>query len=142
LSQLQRRASYIWVNTYEFMDFTRLSSPKLKHIGGIAVKEAGPLSKVSTVLKINYKLILQEIETIFQSAKKGVIPVSFGSLVNTAYMRPEMRRLLLDTFSQFPDYQFIWRFTELNDEILADVRNHSNVHAFKWVDQRAILGEP
>jgi hypothetical protein len=56
-------------------------------------------------------------------------------------MRPEMRRLLLESFARFPDYQFIWRFTALNEEILADVKKYPNVHAFKWVDQRAILGK-
>lgn len=52
-----------------------------------------------------------------------------------------MRRQLLEAFARYPDYQFIWRLTEINDEILADIKNYTNnVHSFKWVQQTSILG--
>jgi hypothetical protein len=81
------------------------------------------------------------MKEIFEQAKNGVVLISFGSLVNTEFMRPEMRKQLLEIFASFPDYQFVWRFTELSDDILNDVRNYSNVHAFKWLQQTAILGK-
>ncbi|KAI6170748.1 Glucuronosyltransferase [Aphelenchoides bicaudatus] len=129
ISEMRRRTSYVWVNTYEVMDYTRLNSPKVKHIGGIAVnRNSGKLNK--------------ETEQIFEQANKGVVLVSFGSLVNTLYMKESMRKQFLEMFASFPDYQFIWRFTEVNDEILTDVKNYTNVHVFKWVQQTAILSHP
>lgn len=55
-------------------------------------------------------------------------------------MKPSMRKLLLDTFALFPDYHFIWRFTELNEQIEEDLKEYENVHAFKWLQQTSILG--
>jgi hypothetical protein len=46
MTEMQRHQSYVWVNTYEFMDFSRANSPKIKHVGGIAVKEPPPMNKV------------------------------------------------------------------------------------------------
>lgn len=81
------------------------------------------------------------MQQIFNRAKTGVVLISFGSLVNTVHMKPDMRRQLMETFASLPDYEFVWRLTELNDEILADVRNYSNVHVFRWLQQTAILGK-
>ncbi|KAI6192105.1 Glucuronosyltransferase [Aphelenchoides bicaudatus] len=129
MAEMQRHSSFVWLNTYEIMDFTRLNTPKIKHIGGIAVnKNPGKLN--------------EQTEKIFKQAKSGVVLISFGSLVNTAYMKTEVRRQLLEAFARYPDYQFIWRLTEINDEILADIKNYTNnVHAFKWVQQTSILAD-
>jgi hypothetical protein len=81
------------------------------------------------------------MEKIFTRAKTGVVLISFGSLVRTAYMKPEVRKQLLDAFASFPDYEFVWRFTELNDEIRTDLKHYPNVHAFKWLQQTSILGK-
>ncbi|KAI6171194.1 putative UDP-glucuronosyltransferase ugt-48 [Aphelenchoides bicaudatus] len=129
LSQMRRRVSNVWVNTYELVDFKRLNSPKIKHIGGVAVNR-------------NPEKLNKETEHIFEQSSKGVILVSFGSMVNTVYMKASMRREFLEMFASFPDYQFIWRFTEVNDEILADIKNYKNIHVFKWVQQTAILAHP
>jgi hypothetical protein len=46
VAEMQRNSSFIWSNTHIFSDFARATSPKVKYIGGIAVKRPETLNKV------------------------------------------------------------------------------------------------
>jgi hypothetical protein len=43
---MQRESAYVFVNTHEFTEFARATSPKVKYIGGIAVKKPEKLNEV------------------------------------------------------------------------------------------------
>jgi len=126
--ELQRHSSYIWINTHEFIDFVRANPPKVKHIGGIAVKAPPALN--------------EETALVFEKAKSGVVLVSFGSIVDTTAMKPKLRTEMLAAFSRFPDYEFIWRLTRVDENISAIIQQYPNVNAFSWVQQAAILAHP
>lgn len=45
-AHMLRQSAYVWINTHQFVDFPRLNAPKVKHIGGIAVKKPQTLNLV------------------------------------------------------------------------------------------------
>lgn len=57
-----------------------------------------------------------------------------------ASMEPHARNVILRAFEQFPDYDFVWKFqdTKNNSSTLPEVP--PNVHMFKWIDQKVVLG--
>lgn len=67
--------------------------------------------------------------------------MSFGSIVDTTHMKPAIRDSMLQAFSRFPQFEFIWRLTEVDDNITAIFNQYPNVHPFKWLQQTAILGK-
>jgi UDP:flavonoid glycosyltransferase YjiC (YdhE family) len=71
------------------------------------------------------------------SAKKGVILVSFGSVAQSYRMLPEQKNVFLETFSEFPDITFIWKYENESENIAV---NHKNVVTGKWLPQTDILG--
>jgi hypothetical protein len=76
---------------------------------------------------------------IFEKAKKGVVLLSFGDFVDKNSLKPKMKQAIIDAFSSFPDYEFIWKLDgELTDDF---IDAHSNIHATNWVNQVGILGE-
>lgn len=46
VADMQRHSAFVWVNTHELTDFARATHPKLKFIGGIAIKKPEPLNQV------------------------------------------------------------------------------------------------
>lgn len=42
IAEMQKNSAYVWINTHEISDFPRANSPKIKHIGGIAVDKKVP----------------------------------------------------------------------------------------------------
>ncbi|KAI6225040.1 UDP-glucuronosyltransferase [Aphelenchoides besseyi] len=128
--ELMRRADFIWLNTNMFIDFPRSLPAKVKQIGGLGMETPQKLDQAFT--------------SIFDRASKGVILVSFGSIVNTDHMKPEIRDAFLDAFGQFPDYQFIWKVTNANGNNLTDLTStrYTNVHPVNWMNQPSILAHP
>lgn len=55
-------------------------------------------------------------------------------------MKPELRNQMLQAFSRFPDYEFIWRLNTVNNNITSIFNQYPNVHPFTWLQQSAILG--
>jgi hypothetical protein len=44
--EMLKNSSFIWTNTHIFSDFARATSPKVKYIGGIAIKKPDQLNEV------------------------------------------------------------------------------------------------
>jgi UDP:flavonoid glycosyltransferase YjiC (YdhE family) len=57
-------------------------------------------------------------------------------------MKPKLRDGMLEAFARFPDYEFIWRLTRVDDNITALVSQYPNVHVSAWLQQSAILAHP
>ncbi|KAI6180698.1 UDP-glucuronosyltransferase [Aphelenchoides besseyi] len=128
--QIMRRVEFVWLNTNKFIDFPRSLPAKVKQIGGIGME---------TLQKLD-----QTFTAIFDRASKRVVLVSFGSIVNTDHMKPEIRDAFLDAFGQFPHYQFIWKVTNANGNNLTHLTSahYKNVHAVNWMNQPSILAHP
>lgn len=61
--------------------------------------------------------------------------VSFGSVAKSAFMPPELKQTMLNTFSRFPDIMFIWKYED--DDL--DVSKFKNVIISKWLPQNDLL---
>ena len=67
------------------------------------------------------------------SSKKGVVLISFGSVLKDSNLSEDKKQSLLSIFKNFPEYDFIWKWTE-------DVENlPKNVLKSKWLPQQDIL---
>uniref|UniRef100_A0AC34RG32 Glucuronosyltransferase n=1 Tax=Panagrolaimus sp. JU765 TaxID=591449 RepID=A0AC34RG32_9BILA len=117
-------ARIVFVNSEEHLDFPRAISHKIVYIGGITVNQKFDLPP--------------EYAEIFNSASKGVVLVSFGSLALSKDMPAQNKQSLLKMFAAFPQINFIWKYEDLNDTIGEDL---PNVFKFKWVDRTAILNQ-
>ncbi|KAH7718386.1 CRE-UGT-15 protein [Aphelenchoides avenae] len=51
----------------------------------------------------------KHVAGIFEKPSKGVILFSFGTIVNETRLTAVTRQAILDAFSEFPDYEFIWK---------------------------------
>ncbi|KAI6180215.1 UDP-glucuronosyltransferase [Aphelenchoides besseyi] len=125
--ELMGRADFVWLNTNKFIDFPRSLPAKVKQIGGVGVDQPQELDEI--------------LKSIFERASKGVILVSFGSIVNTTHMKTAIRDAFLDAFAQFPDYEFIWKVTDVNGNNLSRLAStrYPNVHLVNWMNQPSIL---
>ncbi|KAI1716699.1 UDP-glucoronosyl and UDP-glucosyl transferase domain-containing protein [Ditylenchus destructor] len=124
--EIMRRTSFIFLNVNEYLEIPRPISSKIKFIGGIALKKPKELSS--------------GIREIIDKAKKGVVIFSFGSLVDTDNMPKSVRDAFVYTFSQFPEYEFIWKMNGLNPNFTANLPE--NVHTMEWIDQPSLLAHP
>ena len=108
------------------------------HIGGIGIAEPKPLDKVYLVNLIINLFIYQTFENIVQKAKDGVILISFGSVAQSHQMPIDVKRAFLKAFSTFPSIDFIWKYEQMDDEI---VRGYDNVHVSQWIPQIDLLSK-
>lgn len=77
---------------------------------------------------------------IFEKSKKGVVVVSFGTVASTELLPEHILQTYLEAFSNFPDYEFIWKYNlRKNDTPLFE--KFSNVHPVKWLEQNSLLGK-
>ncbi|KAI1701341.1 UDP-glucoronosyl and UDP-glucosyl transferase domain-containing protein [Ditylenchus destructor] len=124
--EIMQRTSFVFINVNEFVDIGRPISPKIKYIGGIALKKP--------------KELPSGINQIIDKAEKGVVIFSFGSLVDPDTMPKSIRDAFVHTFSQLPEYEFIWKMNGLNPNFTANLPE--NVHTMEWIDQPSLLAHP
>lgn len=81
---------------------------------------------------------LQEFEKIIASSNKGVVIVSFGTLVPSERFLPRVKRALIGAFKTFPEYTFIWKYSKQpGDEEL--FQGADNVVCREWIPQNDLL---
>ncbi|KAH7713328.1 UDP-glucoronosyl and UDP-glucosyl transferase family protein [Aphelenchoides avenae] len=119
------RSSYLFVNTDEHFDYPHPTSHKMIYIGGIGIPKRNPLD--------------EKFQKILDDSKQGVVLVSFGTVGASHAMPPELKKVFLDTFDQFPDVTFLWKY-EKPEHRIAD--GHPNVIAEPWLPQTNLLGHP
>ncbi|KAL3108954.1 hypothetical protein niasHT_011504 [Heterodera trifolii] len=131
LKQLAKNISLFFLNSNKFLEFARPISNKIVYIGGIT-DEWKKMTKLD-----------EEFRSILNNSRSGTVLFSFGTVANTRTLGESLRRTLLRTFSQFPDYEFIWKLdgeSAKNESEL--IKATPNVHTFEWVPQNAILRHP
>uniref|UniRef100_A0A914UQG0 UDP-glucuronosyltransferase n=1 Tax=Plectus sambesii TaxID=2011161 RepID=A0A914UQG0_9BILA len=121
LADLAAKCPLVMVNTDELLDFPRPILHKIIYVGGIGMKSPKPLEG--------------DFKKIIDSANKGAVVVSFGSVANSSTMSDEWKRAFLDAFAAFPDVKFIFKY-ETKD--LKSVPN--NVLITSWIPQMDLLG--
>ncbi|KAI6200685.1 putative UDP-glucuronosyltransferase ugt-48 [Aphelenchoides besseyi] len=128
LSELLRDVSYVFVNTNQQLEFSRPVSSKFIFIGGIAVTPNNQLNNGT--------------KSMLENSKKGVVLVSFGSLIDSADIKIPFLRTFLETFTEFPEYTFIWKFSSANSTVNDLLANYPNVKTVEWIDQQSKLRTP
>ena len=52
------------------------------------------------------------ISDFLANSKKGVILVSFGSVIKGSLITVQNKRILMRVFASFPEYDFLWKWDE------------------------------
>uniref|UniRef100_A0A914VYI9 UDP-glucuronosyltransferase n=1 Tax=Plectus sambesii TaxID=2011161 RepID=A0A914VYI9_9BILA len=127
LDDLAKKTSVAFVNADEFFEFPRPITHRVIYIGGIGVPKT---KKLST-----------DLSSIVESADKGVILLSFGSIANSTLLPMEKKLAILRATANFPEYTFIWKY-ERPEEDWELFLNYSNVKPLKWTPQVDLLNHP
>ncbi|KAI6221638.1 Glucuronosyltransferase [Aphelenchoides besseyi] len=121
-------ASFLMVNTDEFVEFPRPISHKIISIAGI---------DMAYTLK-NRKGLDKHHHNLLENSAKGVVLVSFGSVASSCKMPNETKQSFLEMFAAFPEIDFIWKY-EADDGIGSDLKN---LMTEKWIPQPDLLSHP
>ena len=78
-----------------------------------------------------------QIGDYLANSKNGVIFVSFGSVLKGSLMTVQNKRILIRAFASFPEYDFLWKWDEV--EMLG---KPDNVLLAKWLPQQDVLAHP
>ena len=100
-------------------------SPNFVHLGMMNCRPAKPFAKGD------------KLGDFLDNSKNGVIYVSFGSALRGSMMSEENRKLLLNVFGRFKQYDVIWKW---ETEEMPD--KPDNVLLSKWLPQQDVLGHP
>lgn len=119
LGELVKETSLTFVNTHHSFEGSRPIAPTIVEIGGIHIKDAQPLDP--------------DIKAVLDSAKDGVIYVSWGSMIRFDSLPVEKRNSLLKAFGSFKQ-TILWKW---ENDTIAD--QPKNVFIRKWMPQRDIL---
>jgi UDP:flavonoid glycosyltransferase YjiC (YdhE family) len=79
----------------------------------------------------------QELDNVYQKAKRGVIYMSFGTVAPSYAMPEESKRAFLEAFNELSDITFLWKY-EKEDGL---TKNYPNVITKAWFPQPNILCE-
>uniref|UniRef100_F1L2U8 glucuronosyltransferase n=1 Tax=Ascaris suum TaxID=6253 RepID=F1L2U8_ASCSU len=115
---------FAFVNSEEFVEYSRPINHKIVFVAGIGVKQPQPLN--------------EEYKRIMENAKGAVVLVSFGSVAKSSEMPSKIKDAFVGMFARFPEVTFIWKY-EKDDEAAA---NLTNVIKKKWVPQNDLFAHP
>ncbi|TKR72769.1 hypothetical protein L596_020173 [Steinernema carpocapsae] len=125
INELGRQCSLVMVNSNEMYDIPRPTLHKIVNIGGLGMEK-----KDAKKLTGDFKKIVERAE--------NVVIFSFGSVANSSAMPMTWKRAFMNAFAQFPDHEFVVRYTEHD----MDDYKPPNVHLFKWLPQADLLQHP
>jgi UDP:flavonoid glycosyltransferase YjiC (YdhE family) len=122
-----------------------LQNDKLKFIGGMAaINNNSNGNQQNPDEKVQFSV--EELAAIEQAKQgKGLIIVSFGTVVETDKTPDQIFNILFNAFKQFSDYVFLWRFEDTTGKQQAAIDQHNNdnqkhIYTSKWLKQTALLG--
>uniref|UniRef100_A0A914DQ19 glucuronosyltransferase n=1 Tax=Acrobeloides nanus TaxID=290746 RepID=A0A914DQ19_9BILA len=84
------------------------------------------------------KPLSTEVAKIYEKSNKGVVIFSFGSIANTDLLPEHIRMAYLEAFSDFPEYEFIWKY-HLRENDTSLFARYKNVHPVEWLEQNSLL---
>lgn len=96
--------------------------------------------KISIIIperKLNFILQFQDLQSLADGAKNGLILFSLGTNVQGSMLGDERITMILEAFRMLPKYTFLWKINLKEFPIPLP----SNVVVRKWVPQNDILGK-
>ncbi|EYC31680.1 hypothetical protein Y032_0003g1180 [Ancylostoma ceylanicum] len=124
MEDYRAKINYILSNSDEFLHFSKPTTAKIVHIGGITIPEVPPLTE-------EFRDLMERKD------RAGVVYISLGSLVPTKKMPSFFREAIFHVTRTFPQITFLWK-TDVNDTVPAI----PNLHTFSWLPQLSILAHP
>ncbi|XP_055375679.1 UDP-glycosyltransferase UGT5-like [Condylostylus longicornis] len=122
ISELVKETSLFFVNQHYSMGGAKPLSPAVIELGGIHIQKA--------------KTLEADIQKFLDSAKEGVIYVSWGSMIRAETLPSEKRDGMLRAFGRLKQ-KVIWKW---ENETLHN--QPKNILIRKWLPQREILCHP
>lgn len=114
----------ILLNSYPVIQYSEPAMPNIVSVGGMQI--------------IQSKELPDDLKSIVDSAKEGVILFSLGTNVRSDLLGKERIIEILNAMRQFPQYQFLWKFE--SDSMPVEVPK--NVYIRKWMPQNDLLAHP
>jgi glucuronosyltransferase len=143
------RTALIFVNTDSAIDFPEPLLPNMIQVGGLQILDSKPLPEVSSTFGSFSVWIIwfvsKAMEKFVKGGKRGTILMSLGTNIKSNMLGNDRLKVIIETFAQFPDYNFLWKFESDISELPAkpsanvmianflpqnDILAHSNVKAF------------
>ncbi|KAI1712880.1 UDP-glucoronosyl and UDP-glucosyl transferase domain-containing protein [Ditylenchus destructor] len=124
----------IFVAVSELMDFPRPIMHNVVYVGGLGMKNASHTSTAD---------LSEPFATEMTKGVKGVVFVSFGSNVNTAYLPDTIRRNLIDGLAAISDsYHVILKLEKEDTAGISYAKSKPNIFVTSWAPQAQILQHP
>lgn len=117
--ELMNNVSLVLLNTHYSLHGTRPTSPQVVQIGGVHIKPLKPLPV--------------DLQELLDTAKDGVIVISWGSNLKTSTLDAPRLQAILRAVSQLRQ-QVVWKWED--DEL---PNRPANLHIRKWLPQRDLL---
>ncbi|KAL3071519.1 hypothetical protein niasHT_031883 [Heterodera trifolii] len=131
LDDIFRKTRFFLVNSQSEVDFDNYRSVK----GMEKVKFIGGFNLIPKARELDEKISKKT------DGKKGIVLVSFGTVVDTTNPAfSDVIEAVKETIKNFPEFLFVWKMSK-GDKYIRNISNElSNVHSADWVDQQGILG--
>ncbi|GMT31870.1 hypothetical protein PFISCL1PPCAC_23167, partial [Pristionchus fissidentatus] len=117
--ELGKGMFYELTNSHPLLEAPRVTSNRIKYIGGIGFKPA--------------KNITDEYHRILASADAGVVLISFGSQILADAFPSHVVDAFVHTAKNLPQLTFIWRYSKPLQEA------PPNLHTVDWLPQNDLL---
>ncbi|XP_018319636.1 UDP-glucuronosyltransferase 2B31 [Agrilus planipennis] len=124
---ISNKTSLIFINTHFSINYVSPKVPNFIEIAGIHINPQRPLPQN----------LLNELN--IGDNYKGVVYMSFGSLIAVETLPLNILRSFFDSFKELP-YKVL--FKGPREKLISKVNVPSNVHFEKWMPQRDILCHP
>uniref|UniRef100_A0A1W7R8B9 UDP-glucuronosyltransferase n=1 Tax=Aedes albopictus TaxID=7160 RepID=A0A1W7R8B9_AEDAL len=124
VGDLDKDTRIILLNSNPVIQYSEATMPNVISVGGMQI--------------VKPKDLPDDLKKIVEKAKKGAILFSLGTNVRSDMLGNERIIEILNAMSQFPEYQFLWKFE--SDAMPIEVPK--NVYIRKWMPQNDLLAHP
>ncbi|UZE89803.1 EGT [Parapoynx stagnalis nucleopolyhedrovirus] len=125
IQQLRNNVQLLLLNLHPVFDNNRPVPPSVQYLGGGLHLTNSHINKLNTAL-----------DHYMNSAKKGVIYVSFGATFDTNTLATEFKIMLINLFARLDEYTIFWK---IDEKSIKNFNVSNNVYVQSWFNQRAIL---
>ncbi|XP_055585218.1 UDP-glycosyltransferase UGT5-like [Uranotaenia lowii] len=123
IEQIERQSSIVLVNSDFSFDYHQALPPNVIPVGGLHIQRSDNLGP--------------ELQTFLSRPSKGTVVFSLGSNVKVEELGYQINQAILQTFTSFPDYNFVWKHGA--PEWFNTVPE--NVILRKWIPQSGLLAD-
>ncbi|GMT36787.1 hypothetical protein PFISCL1PPCAC_28084, partial [Pristionchus fissidentatus] len=128
MKHLSSNVAYVFANNEPLLDFAPPTISRVINIGGLGAKDPKPLDE-------HWKKVM--------TTRAKAVLISFGSVAPSSSLSPENKAGILKTVGAFPEYTFIWKYEEPEDDFAkAALAAHPNLVLSKWTPQNDLLNHP